>query len=100
MSNAAAPTTTPAEQPASSANAGLVTEATTPAGTPGVDAPMPLIAKTANNAGAPAAAAPPAVPVNDTWFRRMERATDRSAQWLQYPHTHMPYGRDIRPRSQ
>eukprot|EP00959_Pyramimonas_sp_CCMP1952_P091098 1907074-Pyramimonas_sp.AAC.1 len=24
----------------------------------------------------------------------MERATDRSAQWLQSPHTHMPYERD------
>eukprot|EP00959_Pyramimonas_sp_CCMP1952_P259725 5430564-Pyramimonas_sp.AAC.1 len=32
--------------------------------------------------------------------RRMERATERSAQWLQAPHAYMPYGRDIRPRSQ
>eukprot|EP00959_Pyramimonas_sp_CCMP1952_P337046 7057875-Pyramimonas_sp.AAC.1 len=82
MSNAAAPTTTPAGQPASSANAGLVTKATSPAAAPAVDAPMPLIAETANNADAPAASAPPAVPVNDTWLGRIERATDRSAQWL------------------
>eukprot|EP00959_Pyramimonas_sp_CCMP1952_P363799 7618166-Pyramimonas_sp.AAC.1 len=61
---------------------------------------MPLIAETANTAGAPAAAAPFAVPVNDTWLRRMERSLDRSAQWLQSPHTHMPHGRDIRPRNQ
>eukprot|EP00959_Pyramimonas_sp_CCMP1952_P073730 1541220-Pyramimonas_sp.AAC.1 len=30
----------------------------------------------------------------------MERATDRSAQWLQSSHSYMPYGRDLRPRSQ
>eukprot|EP00959_Pyramimonas_sp_CCMP1952_P421792 8836275-Pyramimonas_sp.AAC.1 len=34
------------------------------------------------------------------WLRRMERATGRSAQWLQSPHTSMPHGRDTRPRSQ
>eukprot|EP00959_Pyramimonas_sp_CCMP1952_P241119 5039054-Pyramimonas_sp.AAC.1 len=61
---------------------------------------MPLIAETANNAGAPATSSPPSVPVNDAWLRRMERATDKSAQWLQSPHAYMPYGRDIRPRSQ
>eukprot|EP00959_Pyramimonas_sp_CCMP1952_P131359 2746802-Pyramimonas_sp.AAC.1 len=61
---------------------------------------MPPIAETANNARTPAAAAPPAAPVNDTRLRRMERATDRSAQWLLFPHAHMPYGRDIRPRNQ
>eukprot|EP00959_Pyramimonas_sp_CCMP1952_P068892 1438137-Pyramimonas_sp.AAC.1 len=61
---------------------------------------MPLIAETANNAGAPAASAPPAVPVNDTWLRRMKSATDRSAQWLQSPHAYKPYGRDIRPGNQ
>eukprot|EP00959_Pyramimonas_sp_CCMP1952_P123098 2573443-Pyramimonas_sp.AAC.1 len=60
---------------------------------------MPLIAETANNAGAPAASAPPAAPVNDTWLRRMERAINGIAQWFQFPHTHMPYGRDIRPRN-
>eukprot|EP00959_Pyramimonas_sp_CCMP1952_P395587 8288837-Pyramimonas_sp.AAC.1 len=49
--NAAAPTTTPAGQPASSANAGQATEATAPA----VDTPMPLIAEAANNAGTPVA---------------------------------------------
>eukprot|EP00959_Pyramimonas_sp_CCMP1952_P298992 6253863-Pyramimonas_sp.AAC.1 len=30
----------------------------------------------------------------------MERATDRSAQWLQSSHAYMPYGRDLRSRSQ
>eukprot|EP00959_Pyramimonas_sp_CCMP1952_P313822 6569275-Pyramimonas_sp.AAC.1 len=34
------------------------------------------------------------------WLRRMERATERSAHLLQVSHAHMPYGRDIRPRSQ
>eukprot|EP00959_Pyramimonas_sp_CCMP1952_P010530 220673-Pyramimonas_sp.AAC.1 len=34
------------------------------------------------------------------WLRRMERATERSAQWLPAPQTHMPHGRDTRPRSQ
>eukprot|EP00959_Pyramimonas_sp_CCMP1952_P228788 4783772-Pyramimonas_sp.AAC.2 len=34
------------------------------------------------------------------WLRRTERATDRSAQWLQSPRTYMPFGRDTRPRSQ
>eukprot|EP00959_Pyramimonas_sp_CCMP1952_P190931 3992988-Pyramimonas_sp.AAC.1 len=85
--NAVASTTTPAGQPASSANAGPLTEAATPAGTPAVDAPMPLVAETANNAGTPATTAPPSMPVNDTWLRRMERATDRIAQWPQYPRT-------------
>eukprot|EP00959_Pyramimonas_sp_CCMP1952_P254025 5306729-Pyramimonas_sp.AAC.1 len=98
--NAVVSTTAPAGQPASSANAGLVTEATTPAGTPALDTPMPLVTKTANNAGTPATSSPPSVPVNDTLLRRMERATDRSAKWLQSPHTHTPYWRDIRPRSQ
>eukprot|EP00959_Pyramimonas_sp_CCMP1952_P061053 1275717-Pyramimonas_sp.AAC.1 len=60
---------------------------------------MPLVADTANNAGVPATSPPPSVPVNDTWLRRMERATDRSAQWLHSPRACMPYGRDIRPRN-
>eukprot|EP00959_Pyramimonas_sp_CCMP1952_P217774 4554509-Pyramimonas_sp.AAC.1 len=60
--NAVVSTTTPARQPASSANAGLVMEASAPAGTPAVDTPMPLVAETANKAGAPAPSAPPAVP--------------------------------------
>eukprot|EP00959_Pyramimonas_sp_CCMP1952_P022672 476258-Pyramimonas_sp.AAC.1 len=30
----------------------------------------------------------------------MDRATDRSAQWLQSPRAYMPHGRDTRPRSQ
>eukprot|EP00959_Pyramimonas_sp_CCMP1952_P404365 8473431-Pyramimonas_sp.AAC.1 len=30
----------------------------------------------------------------------MQRATDRSAQWLQSPHAYVPYGRGIRPRNQ
>eukprot|EP00959_Pyramimonas_sp_CCMP1952_P356591 7467742-Pyramimonas_sp.AAC.1 len=51
-------------------------------------------------ATAPAATAPAALLANDAWLRRMERATDRSAQWLQSPHTYMPCGRDTRPRSQ
>eukprot|EP00959_Pyramimonas_sp_CCMP1952_P256052 5348037-Pyramimonas_sp.AAC.1 len=34
------------------------------------------------------------------WLRRMERATERSAEWLRAPHTIAPHGRDIRPRSQ
>eukprot|EP00959_Pyramimonas_sp_CCMP1952_P393621 8247900-Pyramimonas_sp.AAC.1 len=29
----------------------------------------------------------------------MERATDRSAQWLQSSHAYTPYVRDLRPRS-
>eukprot|EP00959_Pyramimonas_sp_CCMP1952_P452897 9467348-Pyramimonas_sp.AAC.1 len=33
-------------------------------------------------------------------LRRVEKATGRGAQWLQAPHAHVPYGRDIRPRSQ
>eukprot|EP00959_Pyramimonas_sp_CCMP1952_P268627 5616694-Pyramimonas_sp.AAC.1 len=61
---------------------------------------MPLVAETADNAGAPATSAPPSVPVNDTRLRRMKRATDRSAQWLQSLRACMPYGRDIRPRNQ
>eukprot|EP00959_Pyramimonas_sp_CCMP1952_P070965 1481925-Pyramimonas_sp.AAC.1 len=65
MHNTAAPTTTPAGQPASLANAVQATEATAPT----VDTPMPLIAETANNAGTPAAAAPAAVPVNVMWLR-------------------------------
>eukprot|EP00959_Pyramimonas_sp_CCMP1952_P226969 4745509-Pyramimonas_sp.AAC.1 len=98
--NAVVSMATPAGQPASSANAGLVTEATTPAGAPAVDAPMPLVAETANNAGAPATSAPPSAPVNDAWLRRMERATDGGAQWPQSPRAHMPHGRDLRPRNQ
>eukprot|EP00959_Pyramimonas_sp_CCMP1952_P121666 2544076-Pyramimonas_sp.AAC.1 len=96
MNNTAAPTTTPAGQLASSANVGQATEATARA----VDAPRPLLAEAANNAGTPAATAPATVPVNDMWLRRMERATDGSAQWLQPPHTYMPHGRDARLRSQ
>eukprot|EP00959_Pyramimonas_sp_CCMP1952_P023207 488213-Pyramimonas_sp.AAC.2 len=61
---------------------------------------MAAVAEIDNNAGAPARSAPPSVPVNDTRLRSMERATDRSAQWLQSPHTYMPYGRDPRPRNQ
>eukprot|EP00959_Pyramimonas_sp_CCMP1952_P397873 8336481-Pyramimonas_sp.AAC.1 len=61
---------------------------------------MPLVAETANNAGAPATSAPPSVPVNDAWLRRMGRATDRGAQWLQSPRAYMSYGRDVRPRNQ
>eukprot|EP00959_Pyramimonas_sp_CCMP1952_P184356 3855032-Pyramimonas_sp.AAC.1 len=60
---------------------------------------MPLIAEAANNAGAPAASAPAAVLVNDMRLRRMERATDRGAQWLQSQHTYMPYGRDASAQS-
>eukprot|EP00959_Pyramimonas_sp_CCMP1952_P322249 6743114-Pyramimonas_sp.AAC.1 len=71
--------TTPAGQPALSANAGLVTEAAALAGAPSIDTPMPLVAETDNSAGTPATSAPPSVPVNDTWLRRMERVTDRSA---------------------
>eukprot|EP00959_Pyramimonas_sp_CCMP1952_P233960 4889022-Pyramimonas_sp.AAC.1 len=61
---------------------------------------MPLVAETANTAGAHATSAPPSEPVNGKWLRRMERATDRGAQWLQSPRTRMPYGRDICPRNQ
>eukprot|EP00959_Pyramimonas_sp_CCMP1952_P258751 5408977-Pyramimonas_sp.AAC.1 len=92
--------TTPAGQPASPANAGLVTEAIALAGGPAIDAPMPLVAETDNNAGTPARSAPPSVLANGTWLRCVERATDRSAQWLQSPRAYMPYGRDLRPRSQ
>eukprot|EP00959_Pyramimonas_sp_CCMP1952_P042897 897632-Pyramimonas_sp.AAC.1 len=77
--NAVVSMATPAGQPASSDNAGLVAEATALTGAPAIDAPMPLVAETANNAGAPATSAPPLVPVNDAWLRRMERAADRSA---------------------
>eukprot|EP00959_Pyramimonas_sp_CCMP1952_P298146 6236501-Pyramimonas_sp.AAC.1 len=98
--NAGVSTATPAGQPASSANAGLATEATTPPGTPAIDAPMPLAAETANNAGAPATSAPLPATVNDTWLRRMERAIDRGSQWLQSARAYMPDGRDIRPRNQ
>eukprot|EP00959_Pyramimonas_sp_CCMP1952_P170622 3565653-Pyramimonas_sp.AAC.1 len=59
--------------------------------------PMPLVAETDNNAGRPARSAPPSVPVNDAWLRRKERATDRSAQWLQSPRAYMPHGRNLRP---
>eukprot|EP00959_Pyramimonas_sp_CCMP1952_P006567 137059-Pyramimonas_sp.AAC.1 len=97
---AAVSVTTPAGQPASSANAGLVTEATALAGGPAKDTPMPLVAEIGNNAGAPARSAPPSVPVNDTWLRRADRATDRGAQWLQSPRAYMPHGRDLRPRNQ
>eukprot|EP00959_Pyramimonas_sp_CCMP1952_P066858 1395916-Pyramimonas_sp.AAC.1 len=79
-STAAISTTTPAGLPASLVNAGLVTEAATLAGAPATDVPMPLVAETDRNAGTPARSAPPSVPVNDTWLRRMERATDGSAQ--------------------
>eukprot|EP00959_Pyramimonas_sp_CCMP1952_P140338 2936595-Pyramimonas_sp.AAC.1 len=34
------------------------------------------------------------------WLKRMGRATERSAHWLQVSHAHTPHGRDIRPRSQ
>eukprot|EP00959_Pyramimonas_sp_CCMP1952_P140056 2930854-Pyramimonas_sp.AAC.1 len=61
---------------------------------------MPLIAEPANHAGTPATTAPAALRANDTWLRRLERATERSAQWPQAPHTYVPYGRDNRPRSQ
>eukprot|EP00959_Pyramimonas_sp_CCMP1952_P420273 8802447-Pyramimonas_sp.AAC.1 len=61
---------------------------------------MRLRAETANNAGAPAATAAAAVLVNDMWQRRMERAADRSAHWLQSPHNYMTYWRVIRPRNQ
>eukprot|EP00959_Pyramimonas_sp_CCMP1952_P220542 4611027-Pyramimonas_sp.AAC.1 len=61
---------------------------------------MPLVAETDSNAATPARSAPPSVPVNDTWLRRMERATDRSAPWLQSSHAYMPYGRDLRARCQ
>eukprot|EP00959_Pyramimonas_sp_CCMP1952_P297227 6218289-Pyramimonas_sp.AAC.1 len=66
MTNTAVPTTTPAGQPASSANAGQATEATAPA----LDAPMSLLAEAANNAGIPAMTAPAALPANDVWLRR------------------------------
>eukprot|EP00959_Pyramimonas_sp_CCMP1952_P450528 9433402-Pyramimonas_sp.AAC.1 len=72
--------TTPARQPASPANAGLVTEATTLAGTPAIDMRIPLVAESDNNVGAPGRSAPPSAPVNDARLRPMERATDRSAQ--------------------
>eukprot|EP00959_Pyramimonas_sp_CCMP1952_P365931 7663898-Pyramimonas_sp.AAC.1 len=62
--------------------------------------PMPLVAGTNSNAGVPARSAPPSVPVNDMWLRRMGRAADRGAQWLQSSYSYMPYGRDLRPRSQ
>eukprot|EP00959_Pyramimonas_sp_CCMP1952_P335855 7032629-Pyramimonas_sp.AAC.1 len=38
--------------------------------------------------------------VNETWLGRTEKAADRSAQWFQSSHACMPYGRDLRPRSQ
>eukprot|EP00959_Pyramimonas_sp_CCMP1952_P233938 4888619-Pyramimonas_sp.AAC.1 len=75
--------TTPAGILASSASAGLVTEAATLAGTPATDVPIPLVAETDSTAGAPARSAPPSAPMNDAWLRRVDRATDRSAQWLQ-----------------
>eukprot|EP00959_Pyramimonas_sp_CCMP1952_P300951 6296499-Pyramimonas_sp.AAC.1 len=87
-SNTAVPTTTPAGQPASSANAGQASEATAPA----LDALMPAIAEAANNAGIPVPCAPAALPAHDTWLRRMEGAADRSAQWLLSPHTYMACG--------
>eukprot|EP00959_Pyramimonas_sp_CCMP1952_P195850 4094516-Pyramimonas_sp.AAC.1 len=99
-SAAAVYATTPAGLPASLVNAGLVTEAATLAGAPATDVPIPLVAETGSHAGAPARSAPPSVPVNDTWLGRMERATDRSAQWLQSSRSYMPYGLDLRSRSQ
>eukprot|EP00959_Pyramimonas_sp_CCMP1952_P377076 7898166-Pyramimonas_sp.AAC.1 len=81
--NTAVAATTPAGQPASSANVVQATAATTPA----MDAPTPLIAETANNAGTPATTIPAALPASDMWLRRMGRATERSAQWLQAPRT-------------
>eukprot|EP00959_Pyramimonas_sp_CCMP1952_P375320 7860867-Pyramimonas_sp.AAC.1 len=51
--------------------------------------PMPLIAESAHNAETPATTAPAALPANDMWLRRMERATERSAQWLQALPCHM-----------
>eukprot|EP00959_Pyramimonas_sp_CCMP1952_P087234 1824989-Pyramimonas_sp.AAC.1 len=60
--------------------------------------PMPLVAETDNNAGTPALSDSPPVPVNDAWLRRMERAIDRGAQWLQSSHAYTPHGRDLRPR--
>eukprot|EP00959_Pyramimonas_sp_CCMP1952_P279196 5837135-Pyramimonas_sp.AAC.1 len=73
--NTAVAAITPAGQPASSANAVQARAATAPAS----GAPVPLISATANNAGAPATTAPSALPATDTWLRRMERATERSA---------------------
>eukprot|EP00959_Pyramimonas_sp_CCMP1952_P410934 8611650-Pyramimonas_sp.AAC.1 len=61
---------------------------------------MPLVGEPANNAGTPAATAPAGLPANHMWLRRMGRATERSAHWLQVSHAHVPYGRDIRPRNQ
>eukprot|EP00959_Pyramimonas_sp_CCMP1952_P309720 6481477-Pyramimonas_sp.AAC.1 len=85
---------TPAGPPASPANAGLVTEATSLAVLPAIDMTMPSVAETDNDAGAPARSAPPSVSVNDTWLRRVERATDRGAQWLQSSHSYMSHGRE------
>eukprot|EP00959_Pyramimonas_sp_CCMP1952_P074579 1558171-Pyramimonas_sp.AAC.1 len=61
---------------------------------------MPLVAESASNAGTPAAIAPAALPAKAPWLRRMVRATERSAQWLQLSHAHMPYGSYIRPPAQ
>eukprot|EP00959_Pyramimonas_sp_CCMP1952_P053481 1118917-Pyramimonas_sp.AAC.1 len=77
MNYTAAPPTTAAGQPASSANVGQATEAAVPA----VDAPMPLLAEAPTNTGAPATTAPAALLAIDMWLRRMGRATDCSAQW-------------------
>eukprot|EP00959_Pyramimonas_sp_CCMP1952_P296787 6209048-Pyramimonas_sp.AAC.1 len=75
MNSAAVSTTTPAGQPASSANAVQATESTMPA----LDAHMPLMAETSNGAGASATTAPAALPASDMSLRRMERAAERSA---------------------
>eukprot|EP00959_Pyramimonas_sp_CCMP1952_P354859 7433372-Pyramimonas_sp.AAC.1 len=59
--NTAVAATTPAGEPAPSADAVQATAAATPAS----GAPMQLVAETADNAGAPATIAPAAVPDND-----------------------------------
>eukprot|EP00959_Pyramimonas_sp_CCMP1952_P334140 6997747-Pyramimonas_sp.AAC.1 len=74
--NTAVAATTPAGQPASSANAAHATAATAPA----VDTPMLLIAETANNAGITCTTAPAALPAYDMWLRLIERAAERNAQ--------------------
>eukprot|EP00959_Pyramimonas_sp_CCMP1952_P334773 7010403-Pyramimonas_sp.AAC.1 len=71
--NTAVAATTFAGQPVASSNAAQATAATALA----IDTPMPLIAETANNPGRPATIAPAALPANDMWLRRMERATER-----------------------
>eukprot|EP00959_Pyramimonas_sp_CCMP1952_P406602 8522091-Pyramimonas_sp.AAC.1 len=58
---------------------------------------MPLVAEPANNAGAPAVTAPAGLPANDARLRRIEKTTERSANWLQISHAYTPYGRDFPP---